>query len=101
MKNTNLSKEIQLKIVELESKRDSQLSILKEDYNSFTSTLGIIGSLISRKSYFNESSNPIKNHILNFLQSGIMKYMFKNPSLVKIAGGLIINYFFSKIRSKL
>ena len=87
------------------------VSIIKDTIKDFTSSpflmsnviasaLGLIGGFVSKKTSNNKSNHPIRNILGSVLQSGVSTFIFKHPSIIKLAGGLIIQYFLSRKISK-
>lgn len=68
--------------------------------NIFTSILGLPGGYISKKSFTDKSNHPIKKILGNVLQSGITTFIIQHPGVIKLVGGLLIQYLFSKNKSK-
>lgn len=68
--------------------------------NIFTSVVGLLGGYISKKSPEDKSNHPIKRLLSNVLQSGITTFIIQHPSAIKLVGGLLIQYLFSKNKSK-
>lgn len=68
--------------------------------NLIASALGLIGGFISKKSPDDKSDHPIRNIFGSILQSGFTTFIVKHPSIIKLVGGLIIQYFVSRKISK-
>ena len=128
MQTINSASDLKNAIKQLESEREIQGLLLKEQFfityesmkplslilstlkditsspylvnNIFTSVLGFLGGYISKKSPEDKSNHPIKKILGNVLQSGITTFIMQHPSAIKLVGGLLVKYLFSKNKSK-
>ena len=123
MQTINSALDLKNAIKQLEGEREIQGLLLKEQFfityenmrpvslitntlknitssNIFASVLGLLGGYISKKSPTDKSNNPIKRLLSNVLESGITTFIIQHPSAIKLVGGLLIQYLFSKNKSK-